>query len=70
MSPRLGLVADAAVKVLADQLAEEMPLLPRYDIDRIAAAQAEALRAKGLRITVPVTALARTGQTTTTGEST
>lgn len=58
MSPRLGLVADAAVRVLADRLAEEMPLLPRYDIERIAAAQAEALRADGFRITAPVTAFA------------
>lgn len=58
MSPRLGLVTDAAVRVLADQLAEEMPLLPRYDIERIAAAQAEALRARRFRITAPVTALA------------
>lgn len=59
MSPRLGLVADAAVSVLADRLAEEMPLLPRYDIERIATAQAEALRGDGFRITAPVTALVR-----------
>ena len=60
MSPRLGLVADAAVAVLADRLAEEMPLLPRFDIERIAAAQAEALRGRGFRITAPVTVLAPT----------
>lgn len=68
MSPRLGLVTDAAVRVLADRLAEEMPLLPRYDIERIAAAQAEALRADGFRVTAPVTALARTN--TPPGETT
>jgi hypothetical protein len=60
VSPRLGLVADAAVRVLADRLAEEMPLLPRYDIERIVAAQAEALRARRFRVTAPVTALAPT----------
>ena len=60
MSPRLGLVADAAVRVLADRLAEEMPLLPRFDIERIATAQAEALRGRGFRITAPVTVLAAT----------
>lgn len=68
MSPRLGLVADAAVTVLADRLAEEMPLLPRYDIERIATAQAEALRADGFRITAPAAALARTN--TPPGETT
>jgi hypothetical protein len=67
---RLGVVADAAVDVLAARLAEEMPQLPRYDIDRIAGAQAAALAAAGFRITAPVAALARTDKTTTTGEST
>lgn len=70
MTPRLGLVADAVVAVLADRLAEEMPLLPRYDIERIATAQAEGLRAGGFRITAPVTALARTGPPTPPGETT
>jgi hypothetical protein len=58
---RQGLVADAAVAVLADQLSAEMKWLPQYDVQRIAERQAEALRAAGWRITAPVTALARTG---------
>lgn len=66
---RLGLVADAAAAVLADRLAEEMPMLPRYDIDRIAGAQVEALRTAGFRIIAPVSVLART-DTTTAGETT
>ncbi|QFR00748.1 hypothetical protein F9278_36345 [Streptomyces phaeolivaceus] len=60
MSPRLGLVADAVTALLADRLTEEMPLLPAYDIQRIADAQTEALAAAGARITLPVTALTRT----------
>lgn len=64
MSPRLGLVADAAVALLAARLAEEMPLLPDYDVQRIATAQAEALRTAGFRVTAPVAALSRTTQTT------
>ncbi|TQE35449.1 hypothetical protein [Streptomyces ipomoeae] len=65
MSRRMGLVADATVAVLADQLAVEMTWLPRYDVDRIALAQVEALRAAGWRITAPVTALARPATATT-----
>lgn len=68
MSRRLGLVADAAVAVLAARLHEEMPLLPRYDIERIATVQAEALRAEGFRITTPAAALTRT-TTATAGET-
>lgn len=59
MSRRLGLVADAAVEVLADRLTRELPGLPRYDITRIAEGQAEDLRKAGWRITAPVTAVAR-----------
>jgi hypothetical protein len=59
MTRRLGIVADAAVEVLAEQIGRELPGLPQYDIQRIAVAQAEALRAAGWRITAPVTALAR-----------
>lgn len=64
MTRRLGLVADAAVAVLADALAAEFPQLPEYDVTRIAQGQAEALRAAGWRITAPVTALSRTTDTT------
>lgn len=68
MSRRLGLVADAAVEVLADRLTQELPGLPQYDVRRIALAQAEQLRAAGWRITAPVTALApTTGQPSTGG---
>ncbi|MDX2667425.1 hypothetical protein [Streptomyces stelliscabiei] len=58
MRRRIGIVTDAALDVLTAQLAEEMRWLPRYDIDRIASAQAEALRAAGFRITAPAAALA------------
>lgn len=64
MSRRLGLVADAAVQVLADTLAQEMPLLPQYDIQRMTERQVEALRRDGWHITAPVSALAKTGTTT------
>lgn len=59
MTRRLGIVADVVVEVLAARLADEMPLLPQYDVQRIAAEQAEALRADGFRITAPAAALAR-----------
>jgi hypothetical protein len=67
---RLGIVADAAVAVLAARLAEELQRLPRYDMDRIAGAQAAALATAGFRITAPVAALARADQTPTAGDTT
>jgi hypothetical protein len=66
---RLGIVADAAVAVLAARLAEEMPQLPDYDLQRIAGAQVEALRTAGFRIIAPVAVLAR-AEPTPTGEPT
>jgi hypothetical protein len=64
---RLGLVADATVEVLAEQLGEELQGLPEYDVRRIALRQVEALRAAGWRITAPAAALARTAPARTGG---
>lgn len=69
MSRRSGIVADAAAGILAARLAEMLPQLPGYDLQRIAGAQVEALRADGFRIIAPVAVLAR-AEPTPTGEPT
>lgn len=60
MTRRMGIVADATVELLAEQLGKEMRGLPQYDVKRIATRQVEALREAGWRITAPASALART----------
>lgn len=54
---RTGLVAEAAIDVLAARLSVEVPGLGQTEIRRIARAQADELRASGWRITAPVAAV-------------
>lgn len=58
--PRTGVVAEAAIDVLAARLSVEVPGLGQAEIRRIARAQAEELAREGFRITVPVAAVATT----------
>lgn len=64
MTPRIGYVADAALEVLADRLARDLPALRADDLRDIAHHQVQDLKAAGWQITAPVNALAR--RTTTT----
>lgn len=57
---RPGIVAEAAIDVLAAQLSLEVPGLGQNEIRRIAGAQAAELAREGFRITVPVAAVATT----------
>ncbi|WP_225080483.1 MULTISPECIES: hypothetical protein [unclassified Streptomyces] len=60
MSTRVGLVAEAAIDVLAARLSYEIPGLNQDEIRRIARAQAALLTCEGFRITAPVAAIATT----------
>ncbi|MFJ5156364.1 hypothetical protein ACIQCF_33350 [Streptomyces sp. NPDC088353] len=60
MSTRPGLVAEAAIDVLAARLSYEVPGLAQDEIGRIARDQAALLTREGFRITVPVAAVATT----------
>ncbi|MGW5123016.1 hypothetical protein ACWEQ7_02945 [Streptomyces sp. NPDC004069] len=60
MSTRPGLVAEAAIDVLAARLSYEVRGLDQDEIRRIARAQAALLTSEGFRITVPVAAIATT----------
>ncbi|PZG97828.1 hypothetical protein C1I97_25165 [Streptomyces sp. NTH33] len=60
MGTRPGIVAEAAIDVLAARLSIEVPGLGQAEIYRIARAQATELTREGYRITVPVTAVATT----------
>lgn len=62
MSTRPGLVAEAAIDVLAARLSYEIPGLEQHEIRRIARAQAAELTRDGFRITVPVTAIPTTAR--------
>lgn len=57
MSTRPGLVAEAAIDVLAARLSYEIPGLEQDEIRRIARAQAAELTRDGFRTTVPVAAV-------------
>lgn len=57
---RRGVVAEAAIAVLASRLSYEIPGLNQDEIKRIAAAQAAELNASGFHVTVPVAAVATT----------
>jgi hypothetical protein len=57
MPTRPGLVAEAAIDVLAARLSYEIPGLEQSDIRRIARAQAAELTREGFHITVPVAAI-------------
>lgn len=59
---RPGLVAEAAIDVLAARLSIELRGLEQDEIYRIARAQAAELTREGYRITVPVTAVATTAR--------
>ncbi|MBZ6175562.1 hypothetical protein KVH24_23285 [Streptomyces olivaceus] len=59
MSTRPGIVAEAAVDVLAARLSTELRL-ERDEIYRIARAQAAELTRAGFHVTVPAAALATT----------
>lgn len=71
MPTRPGIVAEAAIDVLAARLSYEIRGLEQDEIRRIARAQAAELTREGFRITVPVEAVATTvrrlkaGRTTT-----
>jgi hypothetical protein len=54
---RPGIVAEAAIDVLAARLSYEIPGLERDEIRRIARAQAAELTREGFHITVPVAAI-------------
>lgn len=58
MTTRRGLIAEAAIDVLAARLSTELPGLSQAEIRRIARAQADELRSAGWRITAPVSVLA------------
>ncbi|MFH9011202.1 hypothetical protein ACH4C6_07480 [Streptomyces sp. NPDC017943] len=58
--PRTGIVVEAAIVVLADSLARELPGLDQAEIRRIARAQTAEIVGAGYRITVPVEALPAT----------
>lgn len=60
MPTRRGIVAEAAIDVLAARLSVEVPGLGQAELRRIARAQADELRAAGWRITAPVSVLATT----------
>ncbi|WP_411090826.1 hypothetical protein [Streptomyces sp. 049-1] len=59
MSTRPGIVAEAAVDILAARLSTELRL-ERDEIYRIARAQVTELTRAGFHVTVPVAALATT----------
>lgn len=60
MPARSGVVAEAAVTVLAARLSVEVPGLEEAEIQRIAHRQAADLTLTGFRVTVPVAALPAT----------
>lgn len=60
MGTRPGIVAEAAIAVLAARLSYELPGLEQDEIRRIARAQAAELTKAGFHITVPVAAVATT----------
>ncbi|MFD5468857.1 hypothetical protein [Streptomyces sp. NPDC127105] len=60
MSTRPGLVAEAAIDVLAARLSYEIPGLEQDEIRRIARAQAAVLTRDGFRITAPAAVIATT----------
>jgi hypothetical protein len=62
MTTRAGIVAEAAIDVLAGRLSLEIPGLGQDEIRRIARAQADDLRRAGWRITAPVAAVATTNR--------
>ncbi|MGC5034136.1 hypothetical protein ACPXCS_06095 [Streptomyces sp. DT190] len=62
MTTRPGLVAEAAIAVLAARLSVEIPGLGQDEIDRIARRQADDLTRAGFHVTVPVEALATTAR--------
>lgn len=57
---RPGIVAEAAIDVLAARLSVEIPGLETDEIRRIARRQAAELTREGFRITVPVDAIPTT----------
>ncbi|MEU6491127.1 hypothetical protein ABZ890_12120 [Streptomyces sp. NPDC046984] len=57
---RTGIVAEAAIDVLAARLSLEVPGLEQDELRRMARLQAEDLAQEGFRVTVPVTAIATT----------
>jgi hypothetical protein len=60
MPTRPGLVAEAAIAVLAARLSVEIPGLGQDELNRIARHQAAELTRAGFHVTVPVEALATT----------
>lgn len=62
MPTRPGLVAEAAIAVLAARLSYELRGLGQGEINRIARAQAAELTRAGFHITVPVEAVATTAR--------
>lgn len=70
MSTRPGIVAEAAIDVLAARLSYEVPGLEQDEIRRIARAQAGELACEGFRITVPVAAVATTVRRLKAGRTT
>ncbi|MFI7137224.1 hypothetical protein ACIBQ5_05475 [Streptomyces massasporeus] len=62
MPTRPGLVAEAAIAVLAARLSYELRGLGQDEITRIARAQAAELTRAGFHITVPVGAIATTAR--------
>ena len=62
MPTRPGLVAEAAIAVLAARLSYELRGLGQDEITRIARAQAAELTRAGFHVTVPVAAVATTAR--------
>ncbi|OSZ56278.1 hypothetical protein OQI_33830 [Streptomyces pharetrae CZA14] len=60
MTTRPGIVAEAAIDVLAARLSYELRGLEQDEVRRIARAQAAELTREGFRITVPVAAVSTT----------
>lgn len=70
MPTRPGLVAEAAIAVLAARLSYELRGLGQGEINRIARAQAAELTRAGFHITVPVEAVATTARRLKAGRTT
>ena len=70
MPTRPGLVAEAAIAVLAARLSYELRGLGQDEITRIARAQAAELTRAGFPLTVPVAAVATTARRLKAGRTT
>lgn len=66
---RTGIVAEAAIDVLAARLSIEVPGLDQDEIRRMARLQAQDLEREGFRVTVPVAAIATTSRRIKTATS-